>query len=115
MLSMVAIAAARAVASLQKETRNFTLSEIAEAAAEEYGIPTVQLLGEGRGSVHEEARRVAIYLSSKVASPEEIAAFFGCEVYRIEVPEGDARRRMNRIESGLKSSHKAVNSTSEIK
>ena len=115
MIPLVAIAAANVVASLKKETKPFTLSEIAEATAEEYGIPTVWLLGKGCESVHEEARRVALYLSAKVASPEEIATFFGCDVFRIEVPEDEARQRMSRIESGLKNSHKAVNSISEIK
>ena len=108
MIPLVAIAAAKVVASLQKETKPFTLSEIAEATAEEYGIPTVRLLGKGRESVQEESRRVALYLSAKVASPEEIATFFGCDASRIEVPEGDARRRLSRIERGLKNSHKAV-------
>ena len=102
MIPLVAIAAANLVASLQKETKPFTLSEIAEATAEEYGIPTVRLLGKGCESVHEEARRVALYLSAKVASPEEIAAFFGCDVSRIEVPEGEARQKMNRIENKLR-------------
>ena len=115
MIPLVALAAANVVASLQKETKPFTLSEIAEATAEEYGIPTVRLLGKGCESGQEEARRVALYLSAKVASPEEIATFFGCDVSRIEVPEGEARQRMSRIESGLKNSHKAVNSISEIK
>ena len=115
MIPLVAMAAANVVASLQKETRPSTLSEIVEATAEEYAIPTVRLLGKGRRSVHEEARRVAIYLSSKVASPEAVATFFGCDVSRIEVPEGEAKQRMSRIESGLKNSHKAVNSISEIK
>ena len=102
MIPLVAIAAANVVASLQKGTKPFTLSEIAEATAEEYGIPTVRLLGKGRESVQEEARRVAHYLSAKVASPEEIAAFFGCDVSRIEVPEGEARQRMSRIENKLR-------------
>ena len=102
MIPLVAIAAANVVASLQKETKPFTLSGIAEATAEEYGIPTVRLLGKGCESVHEEARRVALYLSAKVASPEEIATFFGCDASRIEVPEGDARRRLSRIENGLR-------------
>ena len=115
MIPLVALAAANVVASLQKETKPFTLSEIAEATAEEYGIPTVRLLGKGRESVQEEARRVALYLSAKVASPEEIATFFGCDVSRIVVPEDEARQRMSRIESGLKNPHKAVNPTSEIK
>lgn len=101
MIPLVAIAAAHAVASLQKETESRTLSEIAEATAEEYGIPMVRLLGKGRRSVHAEARQVAIYLSSKVASPEKVAAFFGCEVSRIEVPEGEARQRMSRVENVL--------------
>ena len=105
MIPLVALAAANVVASLQKETKPFTLSEIAEATAEEYGIPTVRLLGKGRESVQEEARRVALYLSAKVASPEEIAAFFGCDVSRIEVPEGEARQRMSRIENGLRGRH----------
>lgn len=56
-----------------------------------------------------------LYLSAKIASPEEIATFFGCDVSRIEVPEGEARQRMSRIERGLKNSHKAVNFISEIK
>ena len=102
MIPLVAIAAANVVASLLKGTEHFSLSEIAEATAEEYGIPTVRLLGKGCESVHEEARRVALYLSAKVASPEEIAAFFGCEVPRIEVPEGEARQRMSRIENKLR-------------
>lgn len=110
---LVALAAANAVASLQKETKPFTLSEIAEATAEEYAIPTVRLLGKGRRSGHEEARRVAIYLSAKVASPEEIATFFGCDVSRIEVPEGEARRRMDRIANRLKDAHKAAHSQRE--
>lgn len=108
MIPLVALAAANVVASLQKETKPFTLSEIVEATAEEYGIPTVRLLGKGCESVQEEARRVALYLSAKVASPEEIATFFGCDVSRIEVPEGDARMRMNRIANRLKDSHKVV-------
>ena len=113
MIPPVAIAAANVVASLQKETKPFTLSEIAEATAEEYGIPTVRLLGKGCESVHEEACRVALYLSAKVASPEEIAGFFGCDVSRIEVPEGDARMRMNRIVNRLKDTHKAARSQRE--
>ena len=48
MIPLVAMAAANVVASLKKETDPFTLSEIAEATAEEYGIPTVRLLGKGR-------------------------------------------------------------------
>ena len=107
MIPLVAIAAANLVASLQ----NFTLSEIAEATAEEYGIPTVRLLGKGRESVQEESRRVALYLSAKVASPEGITTFFGCDVPRIEVPEGEARQRMNRIEYGLKLKHKMLSET----
>ena len=102
MIPLVAMAAANVVASLKKEKEPFTLSEIAEATAEEYAIPTVRLLGKGCESVQEEARRVALYLSAKVASPEEIAAFFGCEVPRIEVPEGEARQRMSRIETKLR-------------
>ena len=102
MIPLVAMAAANVVASLQKEKRPSTLSEIAEATAEEYAIPTVRLLGKGRRSVHEEARRVAIYLSAKVASSEGIATFLGCDVSRIEVPEGEARQRMIRIENKLR-------------
>ena len=105
MIPLVAMAAANVVASLKKEKEPFTLSEIAEATAEEYAIPTVRLLGKGRRSVHEEARRVAIYLSAKVASPEGIATFFGCDASRIEVPEGEARQRMSRIENGLRGRH----------
>ena len=111
MIPLVAIAAANVVASLQKETKPFTLSEIAEATAEEYGIPTVRLLGKGRESVQEEARRVAHYLSAKVASPEEIATFFGCDVSRTEVPAGEARQKMDRIANRLKDSHKVVHSS----
>ena len=102
MIPLVAMAAANVVASLQKETKPSTLSEIAEATAEEYAIPTVRLLGKGRRSVREEARRVAIYLSSKVTSQEKIATFFACDVSRIEVPEGEARQRMSRIENKLR-------------
>ena len=111
MIPLVAMAAANVVASLKKETEPFTLSEIAEATAEEYGIPTVRLLGKGCESVQEEARRVALYLSAKVASPEGITTFFGCDVPRIEVPEGEARQRMNRIEYGLKLKHKMLSET----
>ena len=114
MIPLVAIAAAGAVASLQKGTEHCSLSKIAEATAEEYGIPTVRLLGKGRRSVHAEARRVALYLSAKVASPEEIATFFGCDVSRIEVPEGDARRRLSRIENGLKRRTKILSETLRV-
>lgn len=114
MIPLVAIAAANVVASLKKETKPSTLSEIAEATAEEYGIPTVRLLGKGCESGHEEARRVALYLSAKVASPEKIAAFFGCDVSRIEVPEGEARQRMSRIESGLKRRTKILSETLRV-
>lgn len=116
MIPLVAIAAANVVASRQKEAKPCTLSEIAEATAEEYAIPTGRLLGKARQSVHEEARRVAIYLSAscfKIASPEQVAAFFACDVSRIEVPEGDERRRMNRIANRLKNSQEAANSRRE--
>ena len=115
MIPLVAIAAANVAASLQKGKEHSTLGEIAEATAEEYGIPTVLLLGKGRGSVHRDARRVAVYLSAKVAMPKEIATFFGCDVSRIEVPEGEERRRMNRILNRLKGIHETSTQGQEKK